>query len=110
MRQIEDGSYQRDVFKANLRERERGVRPPAPGPQPPNGVAPNAGVQKLYEAFASARSKTGEGMGDLTPQKLAAIVKKQSSELRRQHGRGKLKFKVVVEDGRARLRATFKRA
>ncbi len=48
-------------------------------------------------------------MGDFTPQKLAAIVKKQSTELQRQHGKGKLRFKVVVEDGRAHLRATFKR-
>ena len=109
MRQMEDGTHQRDVFKAKLRDQERDVGPPAPGPRTTNGAAPNAGIQKLYEAFASARRKTGERMGDFTPQKLAAIVKKQSSELRRQHGKGKLKFKVVVEDGHAHLRATFKR-
>ena len=107
---MEDGTHQRDVFKAKLREQGPDVRPPAPGPRATNGAAPNAGIQKLYDAFASVRRKTGEEMGDFTPQKLAAIVKKQSSELRRQHGSGKLKFKVVVEDGRARLRATFKRA
>ena len=49
-------------------------------------------------------------MGDLTPGKLAALVRKQTSELRRQHGKGKLRFRVVVEDGRARLRATFVRS
>jgi hypothetical protein len=107
LRKIEEGSYERHLFKANLRDQERGVPNPRVAPDAANGGAAPAGIQKLYNAFASARGKTGEGMGDLSPSKLAAVVKKQTSELRRQHGKGKLKFKVVVEDGRARLKATF---
>ena len=112
LRQIDEGTYERHVFKAKLRERERGVEEPRrlADPESPNGGAASAPIQKLYGAFAAARKKTGEGMGDLTPGKLAALVRKQTSELRRQHGKGKLRFRVVVEDGRARLRATFKRA
>ncbi len=111
-RQIDEGTYERHVFKAKLRERERGVEEPRriPDAKSRSGAPASAPIQKLYEAFAAARKKTGEGMGDLTPGKLAALVRKQTSELRRQHGKGKLRFRVVVEDGRARLRATFKRA
>ena len=111
LRQIDDGSYQKHIFQAELRERERrGSGEPFAPPEPVNGKSAGSHIERLYRAFAAVRKKTGEGMGDLTPSKLAALVKKQTAELRRTHGKGTLRFRVVVEEGRARLRATFVRS
>lgn len=109
MRQIENGTYQRHLFRARVQGQATEVpgKSAARAPEPPaSGAA--AAVDKLYKALAAARRKTGEGMQGMTPEKLAATLRRQTETLRKKHGSGKVRFRIVVEGNRARLRATVK--
>jgi len=62
----------------------------------------------LHGALLAARQKTGERTDDFTRERLAALVKKQTEAIRAQRGAdAKIKFKVVIEDNRAKLKATI---
>ncbi|MEE8556477.1 MAG: MXAN_5187 C-terminal domain-containing protein [Myxococcota bacterium] len=109
MQQIENGTYHRHLFRARVQGQGRAIPPKSAvaAPKPPaSGVV--AGVDKLYKALAVARRKTGEGMQGMTPEKLAATLRHQTETLRKKHGSGKVRFRIVVEGNRARLRATVK--
>lgn len=113
LRKIEDGRYERHLFKANLRDRERNeadqqteekeIREDAAG----EGARgrPGAGDQ-LFDHYVAARKKAGQGTEGVSRQKLDAAVKKQSAALKSKYGVEKVRFKVVVEDGKAKLKAT----
>lgn len=113
LRKIEDGRYERHLFKANLRDRERNeadqqteekeIREDAAG----EGARgrPGAGDQ-LFDHYVAARKKAGQGTEGVSRQKLDAVVKKQTAALKSKYGVEKVRFKVVVENGKAKLKAT----
>jgi hypothetical protein len=110
IRQIEAGTYRPHVLRAQLQTEPAGAKPSTGPPSPEKKTRPGArAVDQLYEALSDARGKTGEGMGGLTREKLTEIVRQQTRELRSKHGSGKVRFKVVIEGNRARLRATVVR-
>ena len=110
IRQIEAGTYRPHNFRSQLQDRPGEASPSAGAPSPPKKTgAGTRAVDQLYEALSDARQKTGEGMRGLTREKLSEIVRQQTRELRTQHGSGKIRFKVVIEGTRARLRATVVR-
>ena len=98
LRKIEAGTYARHQFKAKLHER------PA---QPVEPTAPPAQDRKdVYEAFVEARQACGQSVADLTASKLDQLLDKQERELRKRYGDSQVRFKVVVENGRAKLTAS----
>lgn len=133
MREIESGTYRPHQFRAKAAETaaeqearmreaskaEREVegaendaaaeREPArvPAAAVAAAQAPASTLGRLHSALMSARRKTGESVADLTEDKLARLVKQQTQALRQKHGDGaKIKFKIVVEDNKAKLKAT----
>jgi hypothetical protein len=104
IRKIEQGTYERHVFKARLHDRK---------PEPPT-VRPAAnlgsGASSIYDAYVSARQACGQETGSLSPQKLAAHLNKQEQAIRAKLGCAGVNFKVVVEDGKAKLKAIPKRS
>ena len=109
VRKIEEGSYERHLFKANLKDRER------------NGAADRRSVAAtnrealddradLFEAYISARQATGQGTGGVTREKLDGLLAKQEAAIREKYGAAKVRFKVVVENGKAKLKATAVRS
>jgi hypothetical protein len=105
-REIEGGTYRQHRFRADLHDRERGSAPlpkPAAAHDKPRG--PDAQIDRLYEALVAARAKTGE-KGPVDREALARNVRKQAAEIRKQHGDAKLRFKVVIEGNKAKLKAT----
>ena len=99
LRKIENGTYERHQFKAKLHERDA-----AP---PPDPVAPPPQCRKeVYEALVEARQACGQGVAGLTPAKLDAILDKQVSDLSKRYGDSQVRFKVVVENGKAKLTAS----
>jgi hypothetical protein len=107
LRQIEEGSYSRHVFKANLHERLRAGKgaPPAAAPPPP---APelSAGFKGVYEDYLAACRSTGEDTRSLTRERMDKVLKGQADAIRKQYGCEEVRFRVVVEGGKARLKAT----
>jgi hypothetical protein len=99
LRKIEAGTYSRHQFKAKLHERpEQQAEPVAPRPAQDRN--------EIYEAFVEARQACGQSVADLTASKLDRLLDKQERELRKRFGDSQVRFKVVVENGRAKLTAS----
>jgi hypothetical protein len=130
LRQIEAGTYKRHIFKANLHERERGLAVEAPelgaraasaatagkgGAAATNATnadskaAPAAArgsrTDDLFEAYRAAMKSAGQDTSGLSRAKLEAAIAKQEAAVRKQLGCAKVDFKVVVQDGKVKLKA-----
>jgi hypothetical protein len=100
LRQIEAGTYVRHRFKAALHERER-------GPDTADDSGARAAAPDLFEAWRDARRSCGQAVENLTREKLERTLEQQRQALRERFGAdAEFKFRVVVEDGRAKLKAS----
>jgi predicted exporter len=68
-------------------------------------------IVALYAAVATAyieaRRACGQDVAKLTPARLEAVLEKQEMALRERYGEETdVRFRVVVEDGRAKLKAS----
>lgn len=109
LRKIEAGTYERHVFKAKLHERERGIDPSAPVPADRPGTSANEtteGGTDLFEAYRNAKNACGEDLKSLSRAKLDQLVEKQRAALKQKFGCDDVRFRVVVEAGKAKLKAT----
>jgi hypothetical protein len=98
-RQIENGTYERHVFKANLRAPSKARDESAPTAKPTAG-------NDLFDSYRDAALACGQDVAKLTPEKLAAVVRKQESALKQKLGCDKVDFRVVVQDGKVKLKAS----
>ncbi len=109
LRQMEAGTYKRDVFKANFRDAQRGSAPARKRePSAPSGSA-GAG-SALFETYLSAAEGCGQATAGLTAKKLQAVIDKQTTALRAKLGCDDVSFRVVVKDGKVKLKAAPVRA
>ncbi len=98
LRKIDDGTYARHQFKANLHERSvQQAEPPA---------RPQQDRKEIYAAFVEARQACGQSVSNLTTAKLDDLLDQQERELRKRYGDAQVRFKVVVENGKAKLTAS----
>jgi len=98
LRKIEDGSYGRHQFKANLHQHP--AAPPDPVARAPQDR------KDVYAALVEARQACGQDVASLTPKKLDEILDQQVRELSKRYGSDAVRFKVVVENGKAKLTAS----
>ena len=111
LKQIEEGAYKPHLFKAKLHERERGLSDTGPG-DPPAAAAKRqkdettAGGTDLFEAYCNARRECGEDPKGLSRDKLDQLVAQQRSAIQEKFGCDEVRFRVVVEAGKAKLKAT----
>ncbi len=106
LRQIDAGTYKRHVFKADLHDRERGLGVGGAGKGGAAGGAPNQSSGDLFEAYRDARLACGESVKGLTPAKLEAVISKQEKAVKAKLGCEKVNFRVVVEAGKVKLKAS----
>ena len=106
LRQIEAGTYKRHVFKANLRDRER-----QRSGQRSTGATPvrTRDDGDLFEHYRDAALACGQSVEGLTRDKLQAVVKRQEASLREKLGCERVRFRVVVEAGKVKLKASAER-
>ena len=104
LREIEDGTYKRDLFKAKLRQPGEGgsqqQRGRATSPQLSEDM-----IRKLYDTYLVARQRTGESISGLTYDSLASRLRTQVPELMARHKARNIEFKVVIKGGKAVLKA-----
>lgn len=105
LRQIEAGTYKRHVFKADLHDRERALGSPSSGgaAKGQSGVADDRGA--LFETYRDAMVANGQTTKGLTADKLQKAIAKQEAVIKRKFGCDKVDFKVVVTDGKVKLKA-----
>ena len=99
LRKIENGTYSRHQFKAKLHDRPA-EPPPEPASRPPQHR------EEVFEALVEARQACGQGVDGLTPAKLNEILDRQERELSKRYGDSQVRFRVVVENGKAKLTAS----
>ncbi|MHB8417046.1 MAG: MXAN_5187 C-terminal domain-containing protein [Myxococcales bacterium] len=131
-KEIEEGRYHRDIFKARLHAKGRGkagaeddgfpeiteeedVAPPAPPPPPPRpaaaaspGAPSDDRLRAVYQAFVAAKRQCKESVAGLSYEQVAAQLKQQVPSILEQTKAKSIDFKVVIKDGRATLRAVAK--
>jgi hypothetical protein len=99
LRKIEDGTYERHLFKANLHGREHKgaakASPRAPSREP-----------DLFEQFVEARRACGQDAKGMDRATLDALVEKQRQAVRERYRCKDVSFRVVVEEGRVKVKAT----
>ena len=107
LRQIDAGTYKRHLFKADLHDRERGIGTAdssKPGARAGGGEASSS--PDLFDAYRDARLACGESVKGLTAKKLQAVIAKQEQAVRDKLGCDKVNFRVVVESGKVKLKAS----
>jgi hypothetical protein len=107
LRKIEDGRYDKHRFQAELHDRERKLEARAGArPRGPEAGGSDAELDRLFESFVEAREATGQGRAGLSRERLASQLAEQTKALRERFGVTEVRFRVVVEGGRAKLKAT----
>jgi hypothetical protein len=106
LRRIEQGTYERHRFKADLHGRgpETEVAPPDE-----DASGSPADSTELFAAYVEARKACGQSVENLSPEALRVRLGKHEKQLRGRHGDAEIRFRVVVEDGKAKLKATRSR-
>lgn len=105
LRKIEDGTYERHVFKADLHARSRKATTPraaAPAAARPNASEP----PDVFDAYLEACRSLGQATDGLTRQHLGDVMERQREALQQKFGCAEVRFRVVVESGKAKLKAT----
>ena len=101
LRKIEAGTYERHRFKARIHEHGGAD---ADGAAPQGETAP---ANDLYQTYIDARTKCGENVKGLSREKLDGILAKQRAQLADKFGKdAQFRFRVEIEGGKARLKAT----
>jgi len=99
VRKIEDGTYERHVFKANLHARGLAGAAAAttmpPRKAPPLAEAPPSA--DLFDSYLEACKSVGQETSGLTRDRLNQVMDRQRDSLCKQYGCAEVQFRVVVE-------------
>ena len=101
LRKIEAGTYERHQFKARIHG--------AGGKPTGGGAAPSSQAAKsdLFQEYVDARMACGESVKGLTREKVEGVIAKQRAQLAEKYGADtKFAFRVAVEGGKVRLKAS----
>lgn len=99
MREIERGTYKRDVMRAARKQSPSQAPAPKPTQDPPTNT------RQLYEEYIRARRTAGQPTDAISYEKLARSLAKQRALLEKKHGPDRrIEFVVAVKDGKALLR------
>jgi len=107
LREIEDGTYKRDVFKAKYRiaQRDQQQKKPAAAPEAPKVELSDDKLRRLYDTYLVARQRTGEPIDGLSFDAIASKIRAQVPVLMQKHNAKRVEFKVVIKGGKAVLKA-----
>ena len=104
MRERDAGTYVRDVFKANLRERLALEDQYA---QSEKGKA-EGHLSKLFNSYKTALEQQAGKQINVDFGQFKKMVVARAKDFKEKHGATKLTFKVVVKDGRVAIQAKAK--
>jgi hypothetical protein len=116
MIQIESGTYKRDLFKAALHAGQNpaealkgdAARPDSREKGEAARGFSDEKVDRLHSEMIEARKSCNQSVEGFTREKLAKTIKKQLPALEKKYKGKRVDFKIVVEGGQAKLKATVK--
>ena len=107
LRKIEAGTYAPHIFRAKLHEEQRGsAKPAAPAQKAGRGAEDGA----LFDAYLEARRACKQDIKGLTPTHFGNLMKEKATQVASKLGKRPedVRFRVVVESGRVKLKASGK--
>lgn len=104
---MEEGRYSRDRFISDLHLRQKS-RPEAENAEPP-GVSADADIDRLVHEFREARKACNLPVDTITRELVAATIEKQKPALAAKLGTDHLAFRVVIENGKPKLKAGLRK-
>ena len=104
LKQREEGTYSKDVFKANLRERNAFEEARA---ETKAGKA-EKGMSALFDSYCSALEKNGGRKPGVNFEDFQKSLINRARDFKARHAGKKLAFKVVVKDGKVTVQARVK--
>ena len=107
LREIEDGTYKRDVFKAKLHMKDRdkpGGEKKKAGPAGPPEISDDK-LRRLYDTYLVAKQRCGEPTDGISYDTVASRIRAQVPQLMEKHKAKNIEFKVVIKGGKAVLKA-----
>ncbi len=109
IREIEEGRYIREKFRMKLHETMRQPAPPVQQTARPAVSTPSEedNVKRVYEEYVKARKITNEPIPKF--EAVADMIKKQAPVIKEKYKASSVDFKVVIEDGKAKLKAVPKK-
>jgi len=105
LREMEEGTYRRDVFKAKLHGKKKEPEKEIDAAPAPAVHLSDEKLRKLYDTYLVARQRTGEPVAGLTFDSVANRIRAQVPELLVRHKAKNIEFKVVIKGGKAVLKA-----
>ena len=105
MREMEAGTHRSQTFRKQVAEPEA-----PPKSRPAKGAGKASAIDQLTDALINARRKNGEETQSVSKERIAAMVQQQKKAIAGKYGNDvKIAFRVVVEDGKAKVKANVKR-
>lgn len=105
LREREAGTYSKDVFKANLRER---FAVEDQRSQTSTGAA-EKGIQNLFKSYKDALEKQAGQLVQLDYQKFQRAIVQRAKEFKEQNTGKKVSFKIVLKNGKVTIEARAKK-
>jgi hypothetical protein len=104
---MEEGRYSRDRFISNLhlRQKEKPERKESDAP----AASAEADLDRLVHEFREARKACNMPVDKITRELVAATIEKQKPALAAKLGTDHLAFRVVIEDGKPKLKAGLRK-
>jgi hypothetical protein len=108
LRQIEEGKYSRDRFISDLHQKQKSVKKPKTSldnPRPQQEVE----LDRVYNEFLEARRACNMPVDKLSREMVASTIDKSRPALAARLGTDDLAFRVVVEDGKPKIKASLRK-
>jgi hypothetical protein len=103
MRELESGTHRSQLF--------RSAHSGPPDEPRPERTDKKSAVDQLTDALIAARRKNGQETKNVSKERIAAMVQQQRKAIAAKYGNDvRIAFRVVVEDGKAKVKANVKRA
>ncbi|MBT0665258.1 hypothetical protein KI809_13200 [Geobacter pelophilus] len=98
-RQIEEGRYSRDKFRMGMHQHNQelgngGSASPA-----------NSDIDGVFAQYIEARKACNLGTEGINPESLKSTLLNQKESLRHKHNCSNIEFRVVIEDGKPKIKA-----
>ena len=103
-KQREDGTYSKDVFKAEMRQMQAEEQRKAASKQ---GAA-DARLRDLFSSYQTALKNTGVSSDKVNFDAFKKSIMAKARQLKETHGVTKLHYKIVTQGGKVVIKATTK--
>ena len=104
LKQREEGTYSKDVFRSEMRKKllEEAEK------QTSKSGAADKSLKELFNTYQNALNKTGVKVDNINFDSFKKSLVEKAKRLKEQHGVKKLHYKVMVKDGKVILKASAK--